>query len=274
LIALTRWDEAAVQLESLPPQQQQGSRVRRLSGRVDKERTRAAAQADREAKQAAATQQREAKEAEKQARLDERASRREETGNATAPGPTSDPTVAVSTPATAAGESTSETAGEPSGDTLDPAPAGQVALPASGEASATEPTGVEPPALASEEIAALAQARSLARGAALSTDLDEPMRLARPVADRHPDHREAQHLVAEIAYRSSDWTTAVRYFERGGDPAADQSILLFYQAIALFESGDPTRAASALRRSLPGLKRDLWVQQYVDKILGPEGNSR
>lgn len=86
------------------------------------------------------------------------------------------------------------------------------------------------------------------------------------VADDHPDHREAQHLAATLAYRISRWDEAVRYFRRGGDPSEEEPELLFYQAVALYETGDTRAAADALERSLPRLSRTPFVQQYQQKI--------
>jgi hypothetical protein len=39
-------------------------------------------------------------------------------------------------------------------------------------------------------------------------------------------------------------------------------------AVSLYESGDATGAAAALRRSLPNLQRTPYVDGYARKILG------
>lgn len=93
------------------------------------------------------------------------------------------------------------------------------------------------------------------------------------VAEDHPEHPEAQHLAATLAYRISRWGDAVRYFRRGGDPGDDQPELLFYQAVALYETGDPSAAADALERSLPRLSRTPFVEQYRQKIEGAEAGT-
>lgn len=126
----------------------------------------------------------------------------------------------------------------------------------------------EPVGPSAEERADLARARELLRAARQAQDLAEPDRLARRLADAHPEWRQAQHLAAEIAYRASRWAEAVSYFRRGGDPGDDQPALLFYMAVALFEAGERQAAATALRRSLPALQRTPYVESYIRKILG------
>ena len=125
--------------------------------------------------------------------------------------------------------------------------------------------------LSPEDRGRLDRARELMAAARNRSDLDEPYRLARNVADAHPGSREAQHLAAVIAYRATRWRDAVRYFRRGGDPGEEQPEMLFYLAVALFESGEGEAAAEALRRSLPRLEPTPFVRSYRSKIL--EGRS-
>jgi tetratricopeptide (TPR) repeat protein len=99
-------------------------------------------------------------------------------------------------------------------------------------------------------------------------DLKTAFQLAREVADAHPDSAEAQHLAAEAAYRLSRWGDAATYFRRGGDPGEDKPELLFYMAVSLFESGDAAGAATAIRRSLPNLRKTEYIESYEKKILG------
>lgn len=99
-------------------------------------------------------------------------------------------------------------------------------------------------------------------------DLKEAMRLAREVADAHPDSREAQYLAGETGYRNARWPEAALYFRRGGMPGDEHPELLFYMAVALYEVGDQPGAAAALRRSLPNLQKTPYVQSYVKRILG------
>jgi tetratricopeptide (TPR) repeat protein len=98
--------------------------------------------------------------------------------------------------------------------------------------------------------------------------LREAFQLAREVADAHPESREAQQLAGEAAYRISRWSDAAEYLGRAGGPGEDQPELLFYLAVALYESGDRQTAAVPLRRALPNLQRTPYVDGYAKKILG------
>jgi predicted Zn-dependent protease len=114
----------------------------------------------------------------------------------------------------------------------------------------------------------MSRVRKVLAGDAKVKDLRQAFDTARGVADAHPESVEAQHLAAEAAYRVSRWADAARYFQRGGEPPADQPELLFYMAVALYESGDPAKAAEILKRSLPNLQRTPYVDAYARKILG------
>jgi len=107
--------------------------------------------------------------------------------------------------------------------------------------------------------------RLLATG--VQEELREGLTLARELADANPGSREAQHLAAEAAYRSARWQDAAAYFKRGGDPGDARPELLFYLAVALYESGERDAAASALERSLPNLERTPYVDAYAKRIL-------
>jgi hypothetical protein len=147
-----------------------------------------------------------------------------------------------------------------------PSKAGGSAAPPSGTAAGgTQAAAVRPLAAADRET----MARSEKLLAANDTqDLKEAMRLAREVADGHPDSREAQYLAGEAAYRNARWPEAASYFKRGGLPGDEHPELLFYMAVALYEVGDQPGAAAALRRSLPNLQKTPYVQSYVKRILG------
>lgn len=122
--------------------------------------------------------------------------------------------------------------------------------------------------LSRQDRSTLERARVLVERAGQRSDLEEPYRLARRVADANPASREAQHLAAVIAYRSSRWNDAVRYFRRGGDPGDGNPETLFYLAVAQYESGDLAGARDTLRRSLPRLEQTPFVRRYQEKILG------
>ena len=122
--------------------------------------------------------------------------------------------------------------------------------------------------MAADELAELERARQMLRSARVVTDVAVALSIARGIADAHPSDREAQLLTAEIAYRASLWRDAVTYFERA-DPGDKQPALLFYYAVALYESGNRPRAAAVLQRCLSKLQLTPVVQSYVERILGP-----
>jgi len=103
-------------------------------------------------------------------------------------------------------------------------------------------------------------------------ELKRARELVKPIADAHPDWRDAQLLMAEAAYRNSRWAEAASYFRRAGDPGDDHPELLFYFAVSLFESGDRQSAATILKRSLPNLQPSPFIDEYTRKILREEGS--
>lgn len=172
-----------------------------------------------------------------------------------------------------ADEAEEEGAGNGTGAEPAPRVAQPPALPA--DSPAGDPGDGERGAeLSPEDRGRLDRARELMAGARNRSDLDEPFRLARDVADANPGSPEAQHLTAVIAYRGARWREAVRYFRRGGDPGEEQPEMLFYMAVALFESGEGEAAAEALRRSLPRLEATPFVRSYRSKILEGQSTSR
>ena len=172
---------------------------------------------------------------------------------------------APSTASTAAGAQT------PRAGSQAPAIGSQVAAgptPGGSPAASPQAAGI-PPARPLSAAEREAMARSERLLTANSTgDLREALRLARQLADAHPDSKEAQYLAGEAAYRNSRWTEAAAYFRRGGTPGDDHPELLFYMAVAFYEAGDQPGAASALRRSLPNLQKTPYVESYAKRILG------
>jgi tetratricopeptide (TPR) repeat protein len=142
----------------------------------------------------------------------------------------------------------------------------QASPPAAVSAADSPPAGPRP--LSAEERDGMSRVRKVLSGDSKAKDLRQAFDLARGVADAHPESVEAQYLAAESAYRVSRWADAARYFQRGGEPPADQPELLFYMAVALYESGDQAKAAEVLKRSLPNLQRSPYVDAYARKILG------
>ncbi len=147
-----------------------------------------------------------------------------------------------------------------------PAPTPAPAMPPPNAPATTAAAGGAAP-LSSVERASLERARSLLKSTQ-TPDLRRAFDLARAVADAHPQLAEAQLVAGEAAYRTSHWREAAGYLRQGG-PSDDRPELLFYLAVALYESGDPPAAATALRRSLPHLQRTPYVDTYAKRILGP-----
>jgi tetratricopeptide (TPR) repeat protein len=147
------------------------------------------------------------------------------------------------------------------------APATMPAAPAVG--TAAPPTNAQAPRpLSPAELEKVATVRKILDADSKTRDLKHAFQLAREVADAHSDVSDAQHLAGEAAYRLSRWQDAAHYFRRGGEPAADEPELLFYMAVAFYESGDKAAAAKALERCLPNLQRTPYVDGYAKKILG------
>jgi tetratricopeptide (TPR) repeat protein len=154
--------------------------------------------------------------------------------------------------------------------------------PAGPTPAATQKSGPDQPAAVAPVPAPAARPLSLAEGEALerarrllaanssTKDLKEALRLAHEVAAAHPESKEAQYLSGEAAYRNSRWADAVAAFRRGGEPGDDHPELLFYLAVSLYEAGDPTAAAAALKRSLPKLQKTPYIESYARRILGQD----
>lgn len=194
------------------------------------------------------------------ARLERRAARK-------APAP--QPTTTVAAPSDAAvGPGTPPETGPSAGG-----PGGEAGAPRVAGGGATgEADGAEPAPLGDDDRSRLERARTLLGSARTSGELSQAWALAREVADRNPDAADAQHLAAEIAYRSSRWSDAVGYYQRGGEPERPEQ--LFYLAVSLYESGAAGEAAAVLEKALPRLRRTPFVTGYAERILGsrpPDG---
>jgi tetratricopeptide (TPR) repeat protein len=151
-----------------------------------------------------------------------------------------------------------------------PQPIERAATPASPPAPAVAQPS--PPAAPGTPTEAERQKLDKARKLLTETNvrqLREAFQLAREVADAHPELRDVQQLAGEAAYRISKWSEAADYLGRAGGPGEDQPELLFYLAVALYESGAAQTAATPLRRALPNLQRTPYVDGYAKKILNP-----
>jgi hypothetical protein len=125
-----------------------------------------------------------------------------------------------------------------------------------------------PQETASEEVDRLRQRLD---SATTADELAELRRAAESLADGAFGSRQTHLLAAEIAYLQSDWTAAVGHFGRVGRLDASEASLAFYQAVALYETGDPAAAARVLRPVAGQLQRNEFVDAYVERILAPGG---
>jgi len=111
------------------------------------------------------------------------------------------------------------------------------------------------------------EAREALRTATSRDELLDLLPGLRLAAGKNPEYSEIQLVVAEVAYRLRRWDESVAYFRRGRVDAG-RPVLLFYYAVALYESGDRESAAEALQRCLPLLQQTDFIRGYAAKILG------
>jgi predicted Zn-dependent protease len=168
----------------------------------------------------------------------------------------------VPRPAPAESSASVSSAVAPAAATPGPLAAAPVAPVAAKNANGTPAT--ETPAVTEQEAERL---RELARGGALGEAYEQ----AKALVAAHPTAPEALYLAAELAYRESRWSEALELFRQAGDPGDEQPLLLFYLAVTLHETGAGDEAAAVLRRCLPNISRSPYVEEYVEKILGPAG---
>jgi hypothetical protein len=131
-------------------------------------------------------------------------------------------------------------------------------------AAAPPPSAPPPGSAGNGDLAALRNALGRARDAeTVRGILDQAEAHARAGASA------AWHIAAEAAYRLSLWELAVAHYQQGGAPtAADQQ---FYNAVALWESGQAEAARQMLARSLTQLKRTEYVERMIEVIQGEAG---
>jgi predicted Zn-dependent protease len=123
--------------------------------------------------------------------------------------------------------------------------------------------------LSDADAARLGEARDLAAKARISAELDQASKLARQVADANPGSPDAQLLAGEIAYRGSRFAEAARYLGAAGEAIQRKPTLLFYLAVAQYETGDLVGAKRSLEGSLKRIQRTPFVERYAQKIAGP-----
>ncbi|HUP25445.1 MAG TPA: hypothetical protein VNB06_21210 [Thermoanaerobaculia bacterium] len=271
LARLDRLDDASAALAALPPALLAQRSVRRLersvADRIDTARRQASAEERRQAQLAAAA----AREAERQARLEQRAGSAE----ADAGSEPGTEVAKVASPPVSTSPETASAAPPENTPVTTPEPASPREQPREQEvARRNRPVVVESGMPAAAEATAT-QVRRMAAEARSATDFEEPLQLARDLAERYGESRDAQHLAAEIAYRASRWEEAVEYFTRGGPPAAERPELSFYEAVVRYETGDLAGARAALDRALPQIQRTPFVDRYVGRIrAGASGSGR
>lgn len=126
------------------------------------------------------------------------------------------------------------------------------------------------PAVADEVDARLAAVHELLGFSRDRGELERTFAELRAIADRRPEHRELQKVVAEIGYRLRRWQDAVTYFQRGGVSGSEPPERQFYYAVALYETGDLRAAARVLELCLPRLQKTEYVRGVADRVLGRE----
>jgi hypothetical protein len=166
---------------------------------------------------------------------------------------------------------------------MPPTPAAELAEPSSATASevVSQPAALDPAdlpsatALEPATTTAAADSQEVERlrrrlaTAATRDELTTLMAEAAALADSDPSTRNAQLLAAEVAYLLSDWPVAIRYFRLAGELRPEEAGFAFYQAVALYESGDPMAAAEVLRPVASRLERTSFVDAWIERILAP-----
>ncbi len=105
--------------------------------------------------------------------------------------------------------------------------------------------------------------RSLAAG-----DFDSARAIYRYVAN-NPSSTHAELLRAgEGLYRTQDFRTAVRAFDRAGATAKGEEQYRYYYAVALYETGKYAAAKRELAAAVPFIRQTPDVARYRAKIEG------
>ena len=126
-----------------------------------------------------------------------------------------------------------------------------------------------PAALPAGDESQLARLREQLAAATTTAAITRVYEAMAQLAARHPSDRRVQHTAGEVAYRASRWSDAVEHFRRAGEPGEDQPLLLFYFAVALWESGDRAGAVAAMGRTEGKLRPTEFVESYRRRILAP-----
>lgn len=171
---------------------------------------------------------------------------------------------------------TESTALPSGGETIaEPVPESEGAAPPQSaqppQASPTETTVTEPreERLEHELEQRILALRTQVQESRFREQLQDALQQAITLATEYPNSPQAQYLAAEVAYLAADWPLVLEYFARAPRPGGDRPELLFYLAVATFETGNGEEAASILREAMPQLARNPFVDGYIDKILSP-----
>jgi tetratricopeptide (TPR) repeat protein len=88
-----------------------------------------------------------------------------------------------------------------------------------------------------------------------------------PVIQKDPENREARKALLQAAYLTRDWKLSAAQVAHLEPFAAGEEPLMFYSAVALFETGSLDEARILIRKAQPGLQPGPLVDYYTKKIL-------
>ena len=144
--------------------------------------------------------------------------------------------------------------------------AGANEAPPEPEESTPDPTRLSKEMLDDDQRSALTSARESLREQNRDT-LEAAHTAVASIVNEVPESVEASLLLAELSYRLGRWTESVEFFQRVGRDEIERPEMLFYFAVALYETGDHDQAAMILEPALPQMQRTPFVDEYADKIL-------
>ncbi|MCP4900617.1 MAG: hypothetical protein GY906_26940, partial [bacterium] len=134
----------------------------------------------------------------------------------------------------------------------------------------TEATAIDPDPIPTRAPLSLEQGLLSARQLYEAAEYQQAMESAAQLAETHRESTEAQLLAAEVAYRLKRWSQAVHYFDRAGNIPTGRPSLSFYNAVALYESGNLEDAKQALESCIDRIQRTPYVDSYIERIQGEE----
>jgi hypothetical protein len=148
-----------------------------------------------------------------------------------------------------------------------PAPAG-AGNPAQAPELVMAPSSAPPqPPLPAAELVRLRQAMQAARTV---PEGKEVLRQAQALASAHPANPEVRRLVAESAYRASEWVIAAQEYAQIDFKPEGEPLTCYYASVCFFEVGKTAEAANLLRRCQDLLLRTPAVARNVERILGAQ----